>query len=314
MKPSPKPIPTYTGRFAPSPTGPLHLGSLYTALASYLDARFHHGHWLVRIDDIDSPRNASGASDNILRTLEHFELNWDGNVYYQSRQLNRYHAWFDFLKKKQRLYPCTCSRKMLRQSALTQSHPGRYPGICKNKTFPQTLPYATRIRVENTTIVFYDVLHGVLSENLAAHQGDFIIKRKDQIFAYQFAVVIDDYEQHVTDIVRGADLLDSTPKQIYLQRQLGLPRTNYLHVPLIIDQHGNKLSKQTFAQAVDQSNPRHVLFKLLELLHQSPPVELAEGSVREILDWGIAHWQPASLTHIETICPASDSLLPLTAV
>ena len=286
----------------------MHLGSLYTALASYLDARSHHGRWLVRIDDIDTPRNVAGAADGILRTLETFGLTWDDSVYYQSRQLDRYQARLDYLEKKQRLYPCTCSRKTLAQSSRTE----RYPGICQNRTFPQASPYATRIRLEYSSIEFYDALHGDLSENLAARHGDYIIKRKDQIFAYQFAVVIDDYEQHVTHVVRGADLLDSTPKQIYLQQQLGLPRPNYMHVPLITDHHGNKLSKQTFAQAVDQSNPRHVLFKLLELLQQSPPAELADCSLTEMLDWGVTHWKPASLSNIETICPGSNSFQHLT--
>ncbi|MGR9115793.1 MAG: tRNA glutamyl-Q(34) synthetase GluQRS [Gammaproteobacteria bacterium] len=312
MKPSPELFTLYTGRFAPSPTGPLHLGSLYTALASYLDARFHQGRWLVRIDDIDTPRNVAGASDDILWTLETFGLYWDGGVYYQSQQLDYYQAWLNRLKNKHLLYPCTCSRKTLAQATRSKCHPEHYPGICKNKTFPQTRPYATRIRVEHGTIEFFDALHGNLSENLATRHGDYIIKRKDQIFAYQFAVVIDDYAQQVNHIVRGADLLDSTPKQIYLQQQLELPRTNYMHVPLITDQHGNKLSKQTFAQAVDRNNPRRVLFKLLELLRQSPPSELADCSLTEILEWGITHWKPSSLNNIETIYPDSDSPLPPT--
>ena len=247
----------------------------------------------------------AGAADGILRTLETFGLTWDGNVYYQSRQLERYQTRLDFLEKKQLLYPCTCSRKTLGQSSQTE----RYPGICQNRTFPQSSPYATRIRVEDSSIEFYDKLHGTLSENLATGHGDFIIKRKDRVFAYQFAVVIDDY---VTHVVRGADLLDSTPKQIYLQQHLGLLRPKYMHVPLITDHRGNKLSKQTFAKAVDQNNPRHVLFKLLELLRQSPPAELAEYSVAEILDWGVTHWKPASLSNIGTICPGSNSFQHLT--
>ncbi|MGR9043959.1 MAG: tRNA glutamyl-Q(34) synthetase GluQRS [Gammaproteobacteria bacterium] len=302
----------YIGRFAPSPTGPLHLGSLYTALASYLDARFHLGRWLVRIDDIDIPRNVFGASDDILRTLEIFGLKWDGAIYYQSRQLDRYQAWLDALRKKHLLYPCTCSRKTLAQSTRSLQLPERYPGRCKDKVFPVALPHATRIRVVNNPIEFFDRLKGQLSEEVAARHGDFIIKRKDGLFAYQFAVVIDDDAQRVNHVVRGGDLLDSTPRQIYLQHQLDLPRPSYMHVPLIIDQNGNKLSKQTLAQAVDQKNPRHVIFELLKLLRQAPPPELAECSLEEILAWGVAHWKPESLTKVETICPAHDPSKHLT--
>ena len=285
----------------------MHLGSLYTALASYLDARSNFGRWLVRIDDIDTPRNVAGATDDILRTLEAFGLHWDGSVYYQSRQLGHYQARLDSLAKKSLLYPCTCSRKTLAIAVRTKSHPEDYPGICKHKTFPQTKPFATRIRVADRAIAFYDALRGNQSDNLAASHGDFIVKRKDQIFAYQFTVAIDDHSQNVTHVVRGADLLDSTFKQIYLQQELEFSRPNYMHVPLITDRHGNKLSKQTFAQEVDKSRPRHVLFKLLELLWQSPPSELADCSLHDILDWGIAHWKPALLKNIDTICPDKES-------
>jgi len=237
----------------------------------------------------------AGAADDILKTLEVFGLTWDGSVYYQSDHLDRYQTRLEFLEKKHCLYPCTCSRKTLAHADKS------YPGYCKNKTFPQTLPYATRIRVTHASIDFYDALQGKMSENPASRQGDFIIRRKDRIFAYQFAVVIDDAEQQVNHIVRGADLLESTARQIYLQQQLGLSKPSYLHVPLLTDSHGDKLSKQTFAQAVNRNSPARVLFKLLQLLRQAPPLELAEYPVTQVLDWAIAHWQPAALKNIGSV-------------
>ena len=281
----------YIGRFAPSPTGPLHLGSLYTALASFLQARSQQGLWLLRIDDLDTPRNVKGSADSILKTLDAFGLHWNGSVVYQSQTLDVYHEILDQLVKDKLIYPCTCSRKTL--TAI-------YSGVCRDKqTLPKS-PYSFRIKTDNRSISFTDELQGLISHNLAEH-GDFIVKRKDDIIAYQFAVVIDDDRQHINHIVRGYDLLDSTPRQIYLQQLLRLVTPGYMHVPVIIDEQGYKLSKQTHATAVDLKKPHAVIFKLLSLLKQNPPDELQHAPPTELLSWAIEHWNPGMLINCRTI-------------
>jgi glutamyl-Q tRNA(Asp) synthetase len=282
----------YIGRFAPSPTGPLHFGSLYTALASYLQARSQKGLWLLRIDDLDTPRNVKGSADSILKTLDAFGLYWDDRVVYQSHCLNVYHEILDQLVKDKLIYPCTCSRKTLTDI---------YSGVCRNKQIPASSPYSLRIKTDNRIITFNDELQGLISHNLAEH-GDFILKRKDQIIAYQFAVVIDDDRQHINHVVRGYDLLDSTPRQIYLQQVLGLDTPVYMHVPVIIDEQGYKLSKQTLATAVDVKKPHVVIFELLRLLKQNPPSELQHAPSTELLGWAIEHWNPAMLRNLCAIC------------
>jgi len=274
------------GRFAPSPTGPLHLGSLYTALASFLHARSQYGKWLLRIDDLDTPRNVQGAADNILSTLEAFGLHWDDSVVYQSHCLDRYQVYLDELAQNQLVYPCSCSRKTLASIQTTDV----YSGLCRNKVNPPDSPYALRVKTDARVIGFDDGLQGFIARNIAEHYGDFILKRKDGIIAYQFAVVIDDYLQQVNQVVRGFDLLMETPKQMYLQQLLGLPCPDYMHVPIIVDQQGYKLSKQTRALAVDLTTPNQVIFELLGLLQQNPPVELQRGSINELLSWAITHW------------------------
>ena len=241
----------YIGRFAPSPTGPLHFGSLYTALASFLQARSQQGLWLLRIDDLDSPRNIKGSADSILKTLDTFGLHWDRSVAYQSQYLDVYHEILDKLAKDKLIYPCTCSRKTL--TAV-------YSGVCRDKQRLLNSLYSHRIKTDNRIISFKDELQGLVSHNLAEQHGDFILKRKDQIIAYQFAVVIDDDRQHISHVVRGYDLLDSTPRQIYLQQVLGLVTPGYMHVPVIVDEQGYKLSKQTRATAVDEKQPQAVIF------------------------------------------------------
>jgi glutamyl-Q tRNA(Asp) synthetase len=292
---------SYVGRFAPSPTGPLHLGSLYTALASYLDARARQGCWLLRIDDIDTPRNVPGAVDSILATLEAYGLHWDGEVYYESLHLDDYEQALSELQREGLLYPCTCSRKMLAEL------PGRhdiYPGLCRNRTaIPANQPYALRIKSDSRDIGFEDRLQGAIGQNLAAEHGDFILKRKEGIVSYQLACIIDDHLQGVTHVVRGFDLVDSTPKQIYLLQLLGLPWPSYLHVPLIIDSQGYKLSKQTLAEAVTMRNTSAVMFQLLELLKQKPPVGLKEASCPEMLEWAVQHWNPEPLINTHAILP-----------
>ncbi len=274
------------GRFAPSPTGPLHLGSLYTALASFLQARSQQGRWLLRIDDLDTPRNIKGATDAILKTLEAFGLLWDDEVYYQSRHIDVYNGVISDLQRSGLIYPCTCSRKTLATDGGTDI----YPGICRDRQAPPDEPHALRVKVDNRSIAFQDELQGLISHKLAEQDGDFIVKRKDNIIAYQFAVVIDDDLQHVNHIVRGYDLLDETPKQIYLQQLLGLSAPRYMHVPVIVDEQGYKLSKQTQATAVDLKAPQRVIFELLRLLKQNPPVELQQAPAADLLDWAIEHW------------------------
>lgn len=278
----------YRGRFAPSPTGSLHLGSLYTALASFLAARSQHGQWLIRMDDLDTPRNVAGAADGILKTLEIFGLTWDEAVFYQSQQRESYHAFLEQLIKQQHVYPCTCSRKTLATFPI-------YPGFCRHKTILPPEPYALRLKTEAVNLAFDDGLQGHVCHNIARQQGDFVVKRKDRIMAYPFAVVIDDYQQRITEVVRGFDLLACTPQQIYLHQLLGLPPPDYVHVPILADQHGQKLSKQSYAQAVDTRNPAATLFYLLTLLKQQPPTALCQASVTELLRWAIEHWQLAAL-------------------
>jgi glutamyl-Q tRNA(Asp) synthetase len=272
----------YIGRFAPSPTGSLHLGSLYTALASFLDAKAQQGLWLLRIDDLDTPRNTKDAAGNILTTLEAFGLQWDDEVYYQSHHISIYNDILATLQHHKLIYPCTCSRKTLTTSQSNTATEIIYPNNCRDNTFPCPTPHALRIKTDNRNIAF-----------------------NDHIIAYQFAVVIDDDRQSVNHVVRGMDLLDSTTKQIYLQQRLGLSTPNYLHVPIIADEQGFKLSKQTKAQAVDLKSPTLVIFKLLHLLKQQPPVELRNASAAELLNWAITHWNPAALKPIAAI-PLDD--------
>lgn len=272
----------YTSRFAPSPTGHLHLGSVYTALASFLDAKANHGFWQLRFDDLDAPRNVSGATTNILKTLETLGLHWDGEVDYQSLHLDEYHAVLSDLLVNEQIYRCQCSRKDLTPI---------YAQTCRNQNIPANIPHSLRIKTDAREISFNDGLQGYISHNLALQHGDFILKRRDNIVAYQFAVVLDDFRQNINHVVRGMDLLHETPKQIFLQQVLNLPTPNYVHVSILINEKGEKLSKQTLAAAVDLTAPNLVLFNLLQLLNQNPPPALQAENVETILKWGIENWQ-----------------------
>lgn len=287
--------PAYIGRFAPSPTGPLHVGSLFTALASYLDARANNGKWLLRIDDLDTPRNQPGAADAIFKCLESFGLHWDGGVYYQSRHINDYEQYLTELASRDLTYRCACSRKTLTEQA-GDNKPGIYPGTCRNKHIPETASHAIRILADDNTLTFNDGLQGQITRQLNLEDGDFILKRRDNIIAYQFAVVVDDYLQGINHVVRGCDLLQETPKQIYLQQLLGFPSPAYTHVPLIVDAQGYKLSKQTLATAVDINKPEQILFELLILLKQNPLNELKKANVNELLEYAIVNWRSDALT------------------
>lgn len=270
------------------------MGSLYTAVASYLDARHRRGSWLLRIDDLDTPRNVPGATSRILACLKQFGLHWDGDVYLQSQQSKQYGSRLSELQQKNKLYACRCSRKKLAGKSI-------YPGYCREAGWPQDDSCALRLKCEDCEIAFDDGLQGLFQQNLAKEQGDFIVRRRDQIIAYQFAVVVDDFLQGVTHVVRGLDLLDSTPKQIFLQTLFGYPTPHYLHLPLIVDPLGEKLSKQTLAKPVDDSNPSKTLFQILQLLQQNPPDGLRDTGVNIQLSWAIEHWQPQALKKMRAI-------------
>jgi len=289
------------GRFAPSPTGPLHLGSLYTALAGFLQARSQQGLWLLRIDDLDIPRNVKGSADSIQRTLEAFGLHWDGSIAFQSQHIEVYEYFINDLQVRELIYPCTCSRKELINNARGELHPDIYPGICRHREVKPDSDYALRIKTDFQNIDFQDQMQGFFSYDLARQYVDFVVKRKDNIIAYHFAVVIDDHLQQVNQIVRGHDLLAETPKQIYLQQLLGFYTPAYMHVPVIVDRQGYKLSKQTQAVAVALTSPGQVIFELLGLLKQRPPVELKQAPIAELLDWAIAHWKPTLLKNIQVV-------------
>ncbi|MFL9907560.1 tRNA glutamyl-Q(34) synthetase GluQRS [Paraburkholderia sp. RL17-337-BIB-A] len=255
---------TYRGRFAPSPTGPLHFGSLVSALASWLDARAHGGAWLVRIEDIDGPRTVPGAAEDILTTLERFGMHADEPPVWQSRRMARYQEALDQLKAAGLIYPCGCTRKEIADSLLSahaRNTTLAYPGTCRNGLHGKPAR-AWRLRVPDgdaAVITFEDRWQGKQTQNLATEVGDFVLKRADDQWAYQLAVVVDDADADITHIVRGADLMDSTARQIYLQRCLGVPTPEYLHVPVVTNGQGEKLSKQNGATALDNDRPLETL-------------------------------------------------------
>ena len=252
----------YIGRFAPSPSGPLHMGSLVAAMASYLDAKVHHGVWLLRIEDLDYDRNVDGADAAILASLRRCGMMWDGEATWQSRRLPLYEAALQRLRDDGLVYACGCSRKEIHDSVLRAGATGNgavvYPGTCRHGLAPDKVARGLRLRVPDgdaPAYSFVDRWHGALQQHLADEVGDFIVLRGDGYWAYQLAVVVDDGEQGVTQVVRGADLLDSTPRQLYLQDALGLPHPGYLHVPVVNNALGEKLSKQTGALAFDTGTP-----------------------------------------------------------
>jgi glutamyl-Q tRNA(Asp) synthetase len=268
-----------TGRFAPSPTGPLHFGSLVAAAASWLDARAAGGRWFVRIEDLDRPRVQAGATDEILRTLGALGLEWDGEVLYQSAREALYRDALERLRGQ--TYWCGCSRREIADSSLGLAVDGAriYPGTCRAGLSPGKARRALRVRVASDEIRFLDRVQGAQAQMLGRDVGDFILYRADGLFAYQLAVVVDDAAQGVTDIVRGADLLDSTARQIYLQRLLGAPTPRYLHVPVAVNARGEKLSKQTGATPVDARRPGEAIAAALAFLGQ-PPGDSLEHAVK----------------------------------
>ena len=274
---------TYRGRFAPSPTGPLHLGSLLAAVASHLDARANGGEWLVRIDDLDGPRNVPGAADAILRTLESHRLEWSQTVVRQSERTHLYRDALDRLERAGRTFRCSCSRSMLADERV-------YPGTCRVRRTPDGGDHATRVRVDDVVLEFDDAIQGVFSQALAQEVGDFVVQRRDGLFAYQLAVVVDDAAQKVDHIVRGADLLDNTPRQLFLYDALGFAPPSYTHVPVLLARDGQKLSKQTFAASVDRHDPADNVLAILDLLGQEPPAALRRETIDRVIAWAIANW------------------------
>lgn len=278
------------GRFAPSPSGPLHFGSLVAAVSSYAEARHRGGRWLVRIEDLDPPRTVPGAADDILRTLESHALLWDGQVVYQSRRSPAYRAALDRLSQQGDTYGCTCSRKQIAAVARHGSSGYVYPGTCRGKPRAERGSSAIRVRVSPVPVVFVDQIHGRTQQNLETEVGDFVVRRADGIFAYQLAVVVDDADAAVSQVVRGMDLFDSTPRQVYLQRLLGLNTPSYVHVPLAVNRHGSKLSKMTQAPAIDPLRPSTGLLAALHFLGQDPPAALCGEPAEAVLTWAVAHW------------------------
>jgi glutamyl-Q tRNA(Asp) synthetase len=292
----------YRGRFAPSPTGGLHFGSLVAAVGSYLEAKRHGGQWLLRMEDLDTPREQPGAADAILRTLDACGMGWDGDIMYQSRRGEAYRSALAQLEARGLVYPCGCSRREIADSisgfAPTYGRSEReaqdgalvYPGTCRAGPAPGKAARAVRLRVNGSAIEFEDALQGPIRQDLAAEVGDFVLLRADGLFAYQLAVVVDDGEQGITDVVRGADLLASAPRQIYLQRLLGLPAPRYLHLPAAVNAAGEKLSKQTLAPQVDACDPVPALARVMDFLGQAPPAPLVRASLAEFWYWAFAHW------------------------
>jgi glutamyl-Q tRNA(Asp) synthetase len=276
----------YTGRFAPSPTGPLHIGSLITAVASYLDARHQNGKWLLRIDDIDPLREQPGADRMIIDCLKAHGLIWDKEVIYQSERIDLYRDTLKKLLEKQQAFYCTCSRKALQNSL-------RYPGTCRHCFEQPAEIHAVRIRVDDKLPILIDRWQGPYpADDSSGGDGDFVIWRKEGYVAYQLAAAIDDDAEYISHVVRGSDLLESTPKQIYLQQQLGLKTPVYGHIPVICNASGQKLSKQTYAKALDNSEALQNLLFALRFLNQ--PINHS-GNISRLLQDAVEHWNPDTI-------------------
>ena len=276
----------YIGRFAPSPSGPLHLGSLYTAVASYLDAKSNNGQWLLRIEDLDPPREQPGAIESIIHSLQAHSLQWDNNILYQSQRHLAYDDVIKQLLEQQLAFYCDCSRQKL------AAWNDVYPGFCRNQFKKPDHPCAIRLKADPPALPFFDRLLGKqyppTVEKGVFH--DFVIYRKDGFYAYQLAVVVDDIAQQITHVVRGSDILDSTFKQEYLYRYLGCPIPQYLHLPVITDKNNQKLSKQNLAQPIDDTNASENLLSVLRLLGQPLPPAIKQTTPTEILSWATQHW------------------------
>jgi glutamyl-Q tRNA(Asp) synthetase len=290
------------GRFAPSPTGALHTGSLVAAVGSYLMAKRHGGLWLLRLDDLDTARQIPGMADDIMRTLELFGLQWDGEVAYQSRHLKEYQHFFELLQQSGAVYPCGCSRREIARSASAphlENDGIPYPGSCRAGMKAAASIRSWRLRVSEEEIRFSDQRLGSLCQALSVKSGDFVLKRGDGGFAYQLAVVVDDYLAGVNQVVRGEDLLSSTPRQIQLQRLLGFTQPDYCHLPLVAGPDGAKLSKRDHLLSHQLGSvagrEQSLLLAVLRFLGLNPPRELTGCSCHTILQWGISHFSTLQL-------------------
>ncbi len=277
---------SYRGRFAPSPTGPLHFGSLVAAVGSYCQAKSQGGEWLVRMEDLDPPREVPGAADDILRTLEAYHLNWDDTVLYQSQRLDAYEHALNQLATNGHTFPCACTRK----SIAANSSLNIYPGTCRNGLAPDATARATRVRVNSDTVNFHDGLQGTQKINLESDVGDFVVKRADGLFAYHLAVVVDDAFQEISEIVRGTDLLDSTLHHLYLQKLLALQIPRYVHFPVAVNAQKEKLSKQTHAPAINTTQPGAMLEKALTFLGHEPDADVINANPETLLEWAVKNW------------------------
>ena len=293
--PNNKPQP-YIGRFAPSPTGPVHFGTLIAAVGSYLQAKKNNGAWLIRIEDVDVTRKIEGADVDILNTLEAFGFEWQGDIVYQSERSEHYRQALDQLFAQSLVFPCICSRKQLAEASSDI-----YPGNCQNRNFPEKKQHALRLLAKNLSIEFNDAVMGKQSQNIKQQCGDFIIRRRDNLFAYQLAVVVDDALQNVTEVVRGTDLLDSTARQIYLQQLLHYPTPDYCHLPLAVDAAGNKISKSEGATKIDLKNKEKSLIDALNFLGQQAPAELVKSNLDDIWLWAINNWNIKQVPTIKNI-------------
>jgi glutamyl-Q tRNA(Asp) synthetase len=285
----------YIGRFAPSPSGELHFGSLLAAVAGFLDARSNKGRWLLRIEDLDPAREPPHAAEQILRILEAFELHWDGPVLYQSQRHQAYQEALEKLNQLELVYPCNCSRQTIRAMS------GVYDSRCRTAGAKLRKPCALRLQVPEQIITFDDLIQGPQQQHLRSQAGDFVILRKDGLFAYQLAVVVDDGFQHVSHIVRGCDLLDSTPRQIYLQKLLDLPEPVYAHIPVAVNSQGQKLSKQHFAAPIQASQASRYLHQALLFLGQNPAANLAGAPPSEQLAAAVESWDIQAVPKLANI-------------
>lgn len=300
MNPAP---PRYRGRFAPSPTGPLHFGSLVAAVGSYLDARSCGGEWLLRIEDVDQPRCVPGAAEAILKTLEAFGFEWDGGVIRQSDRLDIYRAALLRLQVDGHVFPCVCSRSAVAATASRRSVDGGfvYPGTCRTGLPDGQSAQSWRLRVPDREFAFDDRIQGRASQNLQREVGDYILMRADGLFAYQLAVVVDDAAQGINAVVRGIDLLDSTPRQIWLQQCLGVATPSYAHLPVAVNAAGEKLSKQTRAPAIDARQGVAALARALRFLGHAVPTELLAAPPAEFWSWAIGAWDISRVPPVRAI-------------
>ena len=282
--------PIYRGRFAPSPTGPLHFGSLVAAVGSYLEARRQQGEWKVRIEDVDAPRCKPEYADAILRTLIAYGFRIDGDVMRQSGRNAAYQDAMNRLFYENHVFGCACTRKEIEGSMLAADGAAIYPGTCRNGLPEGKEARAWRMRVRENRISFNDAVQGEIAQDLATDVGDFVLLRADGLFAYQLAVIVDDYDQGITHVVRGADLLDSTPRQIFLQQCLGVPTPQYAHLPVVVNAAGEKLSKQTLAEALNDNEPVPALWQALAALGQEPPADLLTKERDAVWDWALHYW------------------------